>query len=1186
MPWATAPLSRLISMMSAGTGEDLSPAFEWWRVPVDVGTKQALAARYPRTFLVLDADRDGFSVLEGDLRDHDAASTPGRKEILDGRDNDGDDIIDNIHWEEAQDLPSEPGSAPVTTWPVHLSGTLSEGDTDVLKVVVPRAMRGRLRLRSEGSSPVSVGVIRPGGEWQTEWLDAPSWQTRLTGVSLCEGAHALRVTGAVRGVAYEVWLEPAAPTVSTPTAMALRRDGIPGWRVIGSVPPPELGDPAGLEARFWVGRLGWVGTNAVNTAGQSPTLEWVPPAGFDPGTQFHRMQWWRAGLPVSPLSERRAFEVPAGRVIDVTTLEDSGPGSLREALSEANADVARDDIRFRIPGSGPHRILVRTPLPPILHPAEVDGTTQAGFSGVPLVQIDGSALAGDANGLWIVAHDSAVRGLSVTGFPGAGIRVQGNSAVVEGCLLGLMPGGLETLGNGTRGILVESTNVVVGGPLPAQGNVISGNARAGVELGRTAEGASVWNNRIGTDLSGTFALPNGGPGVWVFSPALNRIGMTGAGNLISGNELAGIFIEAGYGGPPGVGPHIAGNVVGLDQSGSRALPNQGDGILISLRGDALVEGNVVSGNLRSGITLASLNAGGVTIRVNRIGTDRTGSSAIGNRAHGIWAVSGRNRIGGAGVGEGNQVSGNVLDGIVVVGDLGANRIQGNWIGIDATGTRRLPNGGVGIIIGSPGNQVGGDLLTEGNLVSGNLSLGILVSGSPATGNVIEGNRVGSDVTGRVSLGNFGGIAINTPSNCVGSPDPARRNLVSGNIHSGIQIWGENNTGNEIVGNYVGTTLDGRAPLGNRGTGIEVSSSFTRIHSGNVVSGNGDQGIGVYGRSGNQYCRATEITGNLIGLGADGRSRIGNRLTGISLADVQDTQIVGNRIACNREHGIRAWGESCRGLVLRGNIIGADIEGAPVGNAEHGILLFAFQVQIGGDTADEANWVLGSGQNGITVNWQSTGVAILRNVIRDNQRLGIELETRFGWGPSPHVDAGTDSGRSILQGFPVVDSALQTLDSVVVRGSFRGGLSGRYRLDFYGVDVPRLTNGEGERWMGRRDVVGSPGARQPFEFTLPGTAAWVTATVTDPAGNTSEFGTNTLVLQRRSQLRMMRIPSGPLVLAWAAPSGGLRIESATNLVPPVSWTTLTNRPTRIDGDDFIVIPWEPGVGRFFRAMGDP
>ncbi len=142
----------------------------------------------------------------------------------------------------------------------------------------------------------------------------------------------------------------------------------------------------------------------------------------------------------------------------MTNTNDSGPGSFRQALVDANADAGpRDTITFNIPGAGPHTIRPTTLPESADHhqPVVIDGTTQPGYAGTPLIEISGEN-ADVVNGLVIAGGNSIVRGLAINRFPLSGIFVPSPGNVFEGNYIGTNTAGTAALPNGDDGIKVRA----------------------------------------------------------------------------------------------------------------------------------------------------------------------------------------------------------------------------------------------------------------------------------------------------------------------------------------------------------------------------------------------------------------------------------------------------------------------------------------------------------------------------------------------------------------------------------------------------------------------------------------------------------------------------------------------------------------------------------------------------------
>jgi hypothetical protein len=322
----------------------------------------------------------------------------------------------------------------------------------------------------------------------------------------------------------------------------------------------------------------------------------------------------------------------------VLTRNDSGPGSLRQAILAANAAPGADRVVFNIPGAGAHVISVLSPLPEITDSLEIDGYTQpgakpnsqaVGSDAVILIQLEGTQDSPD--GLIINAPNCTIRGLALTNFiqqnpffiiAGVAIAARGGSGnKIEGCFVGLHADGTTARANG-RGIDVATSGTLVGGTSPAQRNIVSGNAIVGILV--TADGTVVAGNYVGTDSTGTHVLSNP-----------------------TGIQISGTFTTALIGGTaPGAANLISGNLVGL--------------------------GLGVSANeLLTGI------AEGVTVQGNLVGPAANGVDPLGN-SQGIVVNGSHNLIGGATAAAGNIVAFNRFNGVRVRDGTG-NSILSNSI---------------------------------------------------------------------------------------------------------------------------------------------------------------------------------------------------------------------------------------------------------------------------------------------------------------------------------------------------------------------------------------------------------------------------------------------------------------------------------------------------------------------------
>ncbi len=337
----------------------------------------------------------------------------------------------------------------------------------------------------------------------------------------------------------------------------------------------------------------------------------------------------------------------------VININDSGTGSLRQAITDANNNAGLDTIAFSIPGSGVHTITPLSPLPVISDSVVIDGYTQPGASANTLangdnaalkIELNGTNFAGiDANGLVLAGGATTVRGLVINRCQFYGIFIQTSGHFITGNFIGTNPTGTMALPNG-QGVQVASlnfsspTNNTIGGSTPAERNVLSGNVSAGVDIsGGAATGNVVKGNFIGTDATGTKAVPND-IGISVLNAASTTIGGTVAGvrNVVSANTEFGIDINGGGGG------HIVqGNFIGVDVTGAGALGNGTFGIECDAPNDLIGGTTAGAGNIIAFNGAGSGQGCGIEMIVgSAIGNAILGNSIFANTSKGTTAGRG------------------------------------------------------------------------------------------------------------------------------------------------------------------------------------------------------------------------------------------------------------------------------------------------------------------------------------------------------------------------------------------------------------------------------------------------------------------------------------------------------------------------------------------------------------------
>ena len=296
----------------------------------------------------------------------------------------------------------------------------------------------------------------------------------------------------------------------------------------------------------------------------------------------------------------------------VTNTADSGPGSLRQAILDANANAGLDTIAFDIPGAGVHTITPATSLDVLTGPVVIDGYTQPGSSvntdafatnAVLLIELDGSVAGG--LGLNVAGGGSTIQGLVINRWV-TGMQTFGAGGnVIRGNFFGTDPTGTVARSN-SGAISLGAPGDLVGGTNPADRNLVSGNT-AGVFSGAISiAGASdtkIQGNLIGTDATGALAIPNG---YGIYSNMPGTIGGTapGAGNVISGNTFDGMFLQGDV--------LVQGNRIGTTADGSGPLGNGQNGITnheavgCTIGGLTSAEANVIAYNRAHGVDTAGV----------------------------------------------------------------------------------------------------------------------------------------------------------------------------------------------------------------------------------------------------------------------------------------------------------------------------------------------------------------------------------------------------------------------------------------------------------------------------------------------------------------------------------------------------------------------------------------------------
>ncbi len=788
----------------------------------------------------------------------------------------------------------------------------------------------------------------------------------------------------------------------------------------------------------------------------------------------------------------------------VSNTNDSGDGSLREAIQCALDAPGVQTVTFDIPGRGPHTIGLLSPLPNINETTTIDGTTEPDYdpgTGRPVVELDGSAAGAGAHGLLISGNGSGsiIRGLAINRFSGDGIFISRRDAVtVQGNYIGTDTTGTVALGNGQAGVRVLNglVNQVID-------NVISGNASGVVIEGPIAVGNRVAANKIGTDATGTTALGNRSDGVKVGSPN-NIIGgaAAGDGNLISGNKFGVQII-----GTSAAGNVVLGNTIGADVTGSVAVKNIRGVVIKDKAGNNTIGGvgnsrNIISGNTH-GVFIE--RADGNKLTGNYIGTDATGAAALANTRGVLIRNAAGNQIGE----DPNVISGNVFDGIRILGsDSSGNTIRSNFIGTDATGNAAIANqNGILISPGAGGTTIGGEMPADLNVISGNTKAGVALG---ANNNAVLGNRIGTNSAGNAAVANETGVLIyrNSTGNTIGGTAAGDLNVISGNTEQGV--WLQTGSGNSVEGNFIGTRDTGNTALGNK-VGVLITSSANTIGGaaageGNLISGNTVSGILLEGAS----ATGNTVAGNRIGTDDTGIVARPNRV-GILIQDAPGNTIggtaagAGNSIAGNDFQGVKISGAGATGNVLEGNAIGLDAATMTALPNQDGVRIsdFAANNRIGGAAAGAANEIAYNADRGVWITGD-TGNVVSRNVIHDNGQLGLDIGTT---GPTPNddgADPDADTGPNNLQNFPEIASATLdggNLDIEYSVPTTPGNSAFPLAVEFFLADA---AGEEGQTFLGEHSYTAPGSAMVSVPSGGATVGSMIVATATDANGNTSEF----------------------------------------------------------------------------------
>jgi hypothetical protein len=529
------------------------------------------------------------------------------------------------------------------------------------------------------------------------------------------------------------------------------------------------------------------------------------------------------------------------------------------------------------------------------------------------------------------------------------------------------------------------------------------------------------------------------------------------------------------------------------------------------------------------------NATGIGIFGGTTNVSLFGNFLLNNGQFGVWLGSGANgNLVGSNLDgitdaqDRNVISGNMSAGIFV--DSNSNNIRGNLIGLDANGNAD-PNGD-GIIVGgnATGNTIGtnnpsgngGANQTFGrNVISGNTFEGIFIAGSS---NFVEDNFIGTNTAGTAAIANgFGGVYIQGSSNRVGTTTSGTGNVISGNANGvvldGIAGGGKNNL---VQNNFIGTNATGTGPVGNTQNGVLIYQNAQNNLIGgigiggnqfgftNVISGNGADGVLIS----NAGSTGNVLESNFIGTNAAGTAAIGNS-NGVEIWAGASNNFVGGGLLSsgNVVSGNAAAGVSINdvgqggatGNVIQQNWIGVEEDGkTPLPNTGPGVIITNVSGnRVGGPGINSPNIISGNTGPGVAIVGTATRDQITQNSIFLNG-LGIDLGNN---GVTLNDSLG-HVGPNNYQNFPVITYALSNGTNTTVSGTLSSTPNTTFTLEFFDNTTQNASGfGEGQTFLGNTTVTTDASGNASFVVSTLNNAApgdFLSATATDPFGNTSEF----------------------------------------------------------------------------------
>lgn len=470
--------------------------------------------------------------------------------------------------------------------------------------------------------------------------------------------------------------------------------------------------------------------------------------------------------------------------------------------------------------------------------------------------------------------------------------------------------------------------------------------------------------------------------------------------------------------------------------------------------------------------------------------------------------------------------------IQLIGDNGT--VQGNFLGTDASGAASGPGSSEGVYIQGANTVVGGTLPAQRNVIAGN-SASVVVqpaaAGVPSV--VIQGNYLGTNAAGTAALAsNYGVIVISGVGHTIGNVTiggtaAGAGNLISGNALNGILIdlgvTGASIGAVTIQGNLIGLDVTGATALPNTGDAVSVIGNPTGVIGPVMIGGTTAAARNVISSTTNSMSgvrlngtpAATFVQGNYIGTDVTGTLARPNQQQGVRLVNGAATiggaaAGAGNLISANLTGGISVTDSTG---TIQGNFIGTQVDGiTPLLNGDPAINVSqssaATQVVIGGTSAGAGNRILfGLFQTGLYVRGATTRATIRGNSIgmADTRGFPISISNAF---PTVNDSCDADTGTNLKQNYPVITGASFGGGSVAVAGTLDSTASTTFDVDFFSSPACNTPPGygPGHTYLGSTQVTTGPSCGGTFNVSFPASGAetFITATASDPLGNTSEF----------------------------------------------------------------------------------